>query len=115
MPATKAIRPWKGIMWKRIVRRPGKRVVWQRIMWWPWESVVWKSIMRESVMRKGIAWRESIVPGAVVKCSSLQSFQLFFRLNGILFLACRVPDNERANQHYKDMKFVHTKYGLYTN
>jgi hypothetical protein len=72
--------------------------------------------MWERVVRKGIAWRlERIVAGAVAKCSSFQSFQLFFRLNGILFLACRVPDNERANQHYKDMKFVHTKYGLYTN
>ena len=72
--------------------------------------------MWERVVRKGIAWRlEGIMPRTVAKCSSFQGFQFFLRLNGILFLACRVPDNERANQHYKDMKFVHTKYGLYTN
>jgi hypothetical protein len=72
--------------------------------------------MRESVVRKGIAWRlKGIMPGTIAKCSCFQGFQLFFRLNGIFFLACGVPDDERANQHYKDMKFVHTKYGLYTN
>src|SRR5690606_14274282 len=57
---------------------------------------------------------EGIIPGAVTECRSFQAFQLFYCLDGFLFLTGGVPNNERACQHYKNMKFVHTKYGLYT-
>lgn len=68
-----------------------------------------KCIMRERVVREGIArWFQRVGPGTVLHREHL-FFERLFLLDHILFLACGICYYKGSYQCNKNMKSVHTK------